>query len=262
MVLHMLKSKHYAGYDSCDARSDGAPQVSVAALHHDAGRQLLLVSCGNAIIMQWDFTGMQQQGTPPVQKRTMMIADDSDKKVEITAMAFDSQNQWLFANHKKNGGYGNSDPDRVIMRWFTGLVTPEALHGLVDVGHIGGVKSLAVDTTTYTLYSGSASIELIEWDTQRNATMSLGYSQTTGADCDDKIIDNDCSRGTSAVQFLQLIDGKDLLFSSDSRGNTVIWDTSVTPPNPTDHVACAVEALPAPAVSLRVHDWLTRSGSC
>jgi hypothetical protein len=69
-LLHTLQSSHDEGYDSCDARADGAPRVSIAALHHDVGRSLLFASCGNTI-QQWDYAHMQE-GTPPVQKRTLM----------------------------------------------------------------------------------------------------------------------------------------------------------------------------------------------
>jgi hypothetical protein len=39
-----------------------------------------------------------------------------------------------------------------------------------------------MNPTTSTLYSGSTSNELIEWDTQLNITRSIVYSQTAGTE--------------------------------------------------------------------------------
>ena len=150
---------------------------------------------------------------------------------------------------------------------YAGKTTPEELHNLV--GHIGGVTALVYNVNTTTLFSGSGSNELIQWDTLRNTTKAVQYSQIgiAGNDCDD----NGCgSAATSSVRYLALDIKHHTLFSSDARGVTIAWNTMETPARPTNSFACAVEAMPAPAISLRLHDvfidsdkqWIICSSAC
>ena len=100
------------------------------------------------------------------------------------------------------------------------MTIPEKLNNLV--GHIGGMSALVCDVNSSTLFSGSSSNELIQWDTLSNTTKAVQHSHlgTAGDDCND----NDCgSASTSSVRYLTYDTKHHTLFSSDVRGITIAW---------------------------------------